>query len=63
MKLLKCPECESDQVILTSEQTFMANTGEFFCESVKISDAEAAAKCLDCWWDGRHDQLLGYKEE
>lgn len=63
MKLLKCPDCESDKVILRSVQSFMANTGEFFCESVKISDSNSSASCLDCYWDGRHDQLLGYGEE
>lgn len=58
--VLTCPECESDKVILKSEQSFMANTGEYYCESVKTSDSNAKATCLDCWWEGRHDQLIGY---
>ena len=59
---LKCPECESDRVTLTSEQTWMANTGEYFCESVKTQDSDSRSTCLDCWWEGRHAQLIGYGE-
>ena len=57
---LKCPECESDRVTLTAEQAWMANTGEYWCETVKTQDADAKATCLDCRWVGRHDKLTGY---
>lgn len=63
MTLLTCPECESNEVTLVSEQSFMANTGEYYCENVKTSDSDARARCLHCWWEGRHDQLVGYGED
>lgn len=60
---LTCPDCGSDEVTLTSEQSFMANTGEYYCESVKIHDSISTATCLNCWWVGRHYQLIGYGED
>ena len=60
---LKCPHCESAQVTLTSEQAWLANTGEYWCETVKTHDSDAKATCLDCWWVGRHDELTGYGED
>lgn len=57
-----CPECGSPEVTLTHEQSFMANTGEHFCHSVKIQDPDAKADCLNCWWQGRHDQLIVTEE-
>lgn len=62
-KIMSCPECESDRVTLTSEQSWMANTGEYWCETVKTQDFDAKATCLDCWWEGRHDELTGYGED
>lgn len=44
------------------EQSFMANTLEHYCHSVKVQDPDSKAKCLECWWYGRHDELNGYKE-
>lgn len=62
--ILVCPECESDEVALTAEQMFMANTGELYCQSVKTHDEDAKAKCLGCEWRGRKDELKSiYSEE
>lgn len=52
--------CYGEKVALTAEQMFMANTGEHYCHSVKTQDADAKATCLECRWEGRHDQLEGY---
>jgi hypothetical protein len=57
----QCPECESTEVILTHEQSFMANTLEHYCHSVKVQDPDSQARCLECNWTGRHDQLTGYE--
>lgn len=57
-----CPECESTEVTLAHEQTFMANTGDHYCHSVKTHDSDSRSKCLDCGWRGQHDQLTGYGE-
>lgn len=57
-----CPECGSPEVTLTHEQSFMANTGEHYCHSVKTQDPDAKANCLNCWWLGRHDQLIVTEE-
>lgn len=54
---LTCPECGSDQVVVTAEQMFMANTGEHYCHSVKTQDDDAKGTCLDCRWVG-HRYLL-----
>jgi len=57
---LRCPECQSEEVALTAEQMFMANTGDHYCHSVKTQDGNAKATCLSCRWTGQHDQLEGY---
>ena len=59
----QCPECESTEVTLTHEQSFMANTGDHYCHSVKVQDPDSKARCTECDWQGRHDQLIGYGEE
>lgn len=59
----QCPECGSDQVTLTHEQSFMANTLEHYCHSVKAQDPNSKSRCLDCDWAGRHDQLIGYGDD
>ncbi len=58
MSEYKCPDCGSTNVTLTCEQKFMANTEDHYCHSVKIQDPDSKADCLDCEWQGRHDQLL-----
>ena len=62
---LFCPECGSDQVTLTSEQMWMANTMEHYCNSVKAHDGNAKSTCLasDCDWSGLHQELKGYGED
>jgi|GEM_PF-2866043 len=61
-KLLMCPNCTSEKVILAEVSSYMANTGDFFCHSIKTHDANSKATCLDCWWTGEHQQLSGYGE-
>lgn len=56
---LRCPSCDSDRVTLTSEQVFMANTGEHYCHSVKTHDSDAKAGCIYCGWQGRRYDLKG----
>ena len=62
MTILKCPECEGESVVLTHEQTFMANTLEHYCHSVKVQDSDSKSRCLDCEWFGVHKDLTGYEE-
>jgi len=57
-----CPECRSTRVTLTHEQSFMANTLEHYCHSVKVQDSYSKARCLECDWTGFHSQLIGYGE-
>jgi ssDNA-binding Zn-finger/Zn-ribbon topoisomerase 1 len=59
----QCPECGSEEVTLTHEQIFMANTGDHYCHSVKVQDPESKSTCLECNWHGRHDQLIGYGDK
>ncbi len=54
---LICPECGSEKVTTAHIQTFMVNTGEHYCHSVKTQDPDSPAGCLDCHWQGRRDEL------
>ena len=54
---LVCPECGSDQVTVTAEQSFMVNTDEHYCHSVKTHDPDAKARCLSCQWQGERRAL------
>lgn len=57
MSILTCPDCGSDQVTLTAEQMWMANTYEHYCHSVKTQDDCAEATCLACGWVGQRINL------
>lgn len=53
---LNCPECGSDKVTLTASQSFMANSGEHYCHTMKTQDDDSEAYCIDCCWSGvRHN--------
>jgi Zn finger protein HypA/HybF involved in hydrogenase expression len=58
--LQRCPECNSDKVLVVEEQSFLINTGEHYCHSVKIQDSNAKARCLTCGWVGEHRELAGF---
>jgi hypothetical protein len=60
---LQCPDCNSDRVTLAHIQTFMANTLEHYCHSVKVQDSDSPSRCLECDWRGQHDQLQNYGNE
>ena len=49
-----CPVCGSDDLLVTEETSWLLNTGEFFCHSVKTHDADAKVICResDCEWVG-----------
>ena len=57
-----CPECDSEDVVVTAEQMFYVNTGDHYCQSVKTQDSDAKATCLDCTWEGRLQDLTGEDE-
>jgi hypothetical protein len=59
--LYLCPDCHEPDVTLTAEQSFMANTLEHYCFSVKIQDANAQARCIKCGWTGEHSELTNYQ--
>jgi hypothetical protein len=52
----------SERVTLQYWQTFMANTMEHYCHSMKPQDDDSPSRCLDCEWTGLHRDLDGYKE-
>ena len=54
-----CPECGSDRVTTAHVQTFMVNTGEHYCHTVKPQDAASPAACLACRWEGERIDLKG----
>lgn len=51
--LYLCPECGSEHVTTQHIQTFMANTGDHYCHSMKTQDSDSPATCLDCDWKGQ----------
>ena len=55
--IFRCPECECTDVTVKHVQSFMVNTGEHYCHSVKIQDAGAESQCLSCGWVGFRSEL------
>ena len=55
--LYLCPECGSEHVTTQHHQTFMVNTGEHYCHSMKTHDSDSPAGCLDCDWHGERKDL------
>ena len=60
---ITCPECGSTEVTVAAVQTFMVNTGEHYCHSVKTHDSDTKSRCLDCDWEGIRSQLIGDEDE
>ena len=56
---LVCPECGSEEVTVSHVQTFMVNSGDHYCHSVKCHDPESEARCLECRWSGCRHMLTG----
>lgn len=59
-EVLTCPKCDSDQVTVTEETSFMVNTMEHYCHSVKAHDSTAKVSCLKCDWAGERKDLIGH---
>jgi transcription elongation factor Elf1 len=57
MTKLICPECGHEKVLVETITTVDANTFEHYCYSVKAHDSDAVARCTNCEWTGRRDQL------
>ena len=56
--LLTCPACGSDKVTVAHVQTFMVNTLEHYCHSMKTQDSDSPSRCLDCGWTGERQHLI-----
>lgn len=57
-KLLVCPECEGEDILVYSMTSYELNKDmEYFCESVKPHDNDAPAHCWGCNWKGERQQL------
>ena len=55
---LYCPECGNDKHLLVYEETaFELNTGDFFCNTVKMGDSFAPVVCTGCSWEGKRQDL------
>ncbi len=52
-----CSKCGSERVTVAHVQTFMVNTGEHYCHSIKTQDSDSPASCLDCGWKGERHNL------
>ncbi len=57
MSKLVCPECGHEKVLVEEIQSVDANTFELYCHKVKAHDSDAVARCTQCEWVGRRDQL------
>ena len=51
-QVYECPECGSNNLIVTEETAFYLNGIVFYCHSVKAQDGDAKVQCLDCNWTG-----------
>lgn len=51
-KKYRCPNCNSENLIVREETSFKMNTMEFYCHSKKAHDSDANVTCIDCWWEG-----------
>ncbi len=63
---LTCPECSSVEILVYEETAWkLLVNGDFehYCQSVKLHDAEAESRCLDCNWTGSRSNLLEWKDE
>ena len=56
-KLLYCPECGCEELLVRSVDTYYLNSGDFFCHSVKTNDSDAEVWCLACRWEGVRSML------
>lgn len=67
MSKYRCPECGSHKVLVYEKTSFWVNSGEYFCNSVKMHDSDAEVQCNDygsgCDWTGTRDQLVGGPNE
>ena len=55
---LTCPVCSSTEVTTAHIQTFMVNTGDHYCHSMKTHDCNSPAFCTDCSWRGERQDLI-----
>lgn len=55
--MIKCPECDSENLLVYEISAFYINTMEFFCHSSKAHDNDAQCRCLDCGWEGKRHHL------
>lgn len=62
MPIYTCPKCNSDLVTVTHVQTFMVNTGDHYCHSIKAHDPDSPTRCIACGWNGERYQLT-YTDE
>lgn len=60
--IYKCPECESENILVYSETSYNINTGEFYCHSIKTYDDIAKVRCIECDWEGKRYMLEDIEE-
>jgi ssDNA-binding Zn-finger/Zn-ribbon topoisomerase 1 len=56
----RCPNCNSDKLLVYEKTSFVLNTGEFYCHSIKSHDDDAEVRCqsIGCDWVGRLDEVI-----
>lgn len=60
---LNCPECGSDEILVYEETAWKINEFEYYCQTVKLHDSDAKARCQACNWVGKQNQLKGFGEQ
>lgn len=56
-----CPECDGTEILVYEETCFLLladNDFEHYCNSVKLCDSDAKARCNDCNWVGVRQELI-----
>jgi hypothetical protein len=56
----RCPNCGSDNLLVYEQTSWVMNTGEFYCHSVKAHDSNAKVCCQDtsCMWVGERSEVM-----
>jgi hypothetical protein len=54
----RCPECNSDKLLVSEITKYEVNSGKHYCYSYKSHDSGAPCECLDCDWVGMQLDLV-----
>lgn len=61
---LTCPHCSSRLILVTESTQYWLDTGDLYCQTMKMEDADAPCHCPRCEWRGcRRDLVPSWAKE